>query len=93
MNCFTDDHVNVRIGIVGKGLYPTFALLNHRYISQSPLLVVCDRNDTMLNFFLLFTTEIIMILNHSCDNNLSKYFLGDVIVVQACKNIKEGEEV
>ena len=30
--CFTNNHVNVRIGIVGKGLYPTFALLNHRYI-------------------------------------------------------------
>ena len=81
--------MNVRIGIVGKGLYPTFAFLNHRYISQSPLLVVCDRYDTMLNF----TTEMNTILNHSCDNNLSKYFLGDVIVVQACKNIKEGEEV
>ena len=33
--CFTDNYVNVRIGIVGKGLFPTFALLNHRYISRS----------------------------------------------------------
>ena len=55
--------------------------------------VICHRKDTMLNFFLLFTTEINTILNHSCNNNLSKYFLGDVMVVQACKNIKEGEEV
>ena len=47
----------------------------------------------MLNFFWLFMWEINTILNHSCDNNLSKYFFGDLIVVQACKTIKEGEEV
>ena len=47
----------------------------------------------MTNFFLLFTWEKNTILNHSCNNNLSKYFLADVMVVQACKTIKEGEEV
>merc|ERR1712192_28362 len=47
-----------RIKSIGKGLYPTFALLNH-----------------------------------SCENNTSKYFIGDLVVVQASKTIQKGEEV
>ena len=31
--------------------------------------------------------------NHSCENNTSKYFIGDLVVVQASKTIKKGEEV
>ena len=33
------------------------------------------------------------LLNHSCDNNVYKYFAGDTVVVIAHKNILEGEEV
>jgi len=47
-----------RIQSIGKGLYPSFALLNH-----------------------------------SCESNMSKYFIGDLMVAQASKTIKKGEEV
>jgi len=33
------------------------------------------------------------LFNHSCESNVSKYFIGDLMVVQASKNIKKGEEV
>merc|ERR1719471_703052 len=33
------------------------------------------------------------LLNHSCDQNTSKYFAGDTVVVVASKNISAGEEV
>ena len=39
----------------------------------------------------LFPT--LCLLNHSCDNNVYKYFAGDTVVVIAHKNILEGEEV
>ena len=39
----------------------------------------------------LFPT--LCLLNHSCDNNVYKYFAGDTVVVIAFKNILEGEEV
>merc|ERR1719232_1259242 len=38
----------------------------------------------------LFPT--LCLLNHSCDNNVYKYFAGDTVVVIASKNILEGEE-
>ena len=39
----------------------------------------------------LFPT--LCLLNHSCDNNVYKYFAGNTVVVIAHKNILEGEEV
>ena len=33
------------------------------------------------------------LFNHSCESNMSKYFIGDLMVVQASKTIKKGEEV
>merc|ERR1712218_272044 len=33
------------------------------------------------------------LLNHSCDNNVSKYFVGPVMVAEASKHIRAGEEV
>ena len=39
----------------------------------------------------LFPT--LCLLNHSCDNNVYKYFAGNTVVVVAHKNIAAGEEV
>ena len=43
---------------------------------------------TLLKLYPKFT-----FLNYSCESNVSKYFIGDLMVVQASKNIKKGEEV